>query len=327
MKQNVTDIQSGILSGNRRMLAKGITLVESRRKQDMDAAQQVLEKLMSKTGQSIRLGITGVPGVGKSTFIETLGMQLIEKGHRIAVLAVDPSSPRSGGSILGDKTRMPSLSTQEEAFIRPSPASGTLGGVAGKTRESILLCEAAGYDVVLVETVGVGQSEVEVASMVDYFLVLMLPGAGDSLQGIKKGIIELADMLVINKADGDNLKSAKLAKSEYEKALRLLGPPKSRARLCSSLKGDGVSAVWDEVTEYINKQKKEGGFELNRKKQMYNWMVRITEEAILQDFRSNSHVRDALINFKSQLGKGETTPVMACMKLLKLFRENTERPD
>ncbi|MEX0779858.1 MAG: methylmalonyl Co-A mutase-associated GTPase MeaB [Balneolales bacterium] len=327
MKTATTDIQTGILSGNRRMLAKGITLIESRRDQDIDAAQEVLSSAMVNTGNSIRLGITGVPGVGKSTFIETLGMQLIERGHKVAVLAVDPSSPRSGGSILGDKTRMPVLATRKEAFIRPSPASGTLGGVAGKTRETMLLCEAAGYDVILVETVGVGQSEVEVASMVDYFLVLMLPGAGDSLQGIKKGIIELADMLVINKADGDNLQSAKVAKNEYEKVLHLLHPPQSRVRLCSALKGDGVADVWDEVRLYIKAQKEGKHFEENRKKQLYNWMIRITEETILKDFRLNNRIQQALINIKSQLEKGETTPVIACKQLVKIYREDRVRTD
>lgn len=320
MKQNLADIPAGILNGDRRMLAKGITLVESRRRQDVDAAQQILEKLMSKTGKSIRLGITGVPGVGKSTFIETLGIQLIERGHRVAVLAVDPSSPRSGGSILGDKTRMPVLASRAEAFIRPSPAGGMLGGVAGKTRESMLLCEAAGYDVILVETVGVGQSEVEVSSMVDFFLVLMLPGAGDALQGIKKGIIELADMLVINKADGDNLQAATLAKNEYEKALHLLDPSKARVRLCSALLREGVIEIWDEVNAFIHERKKEGFFEPHRMKQLYNWMIRITEEAVLQEFRSDPAVQEAVVSLKSQLERGKTTPVIACNQLLKIFR-------
>lgn len=304
------------------MLAKGITLIESRRHQDKITAQHLLEKLMSKTGKSIRLGITGVPGVGKSTFIETLGVQLIEKGHKVAVLAVDPSSPRSGGSILGDKTRMPVLSTKEEAFIRPSPASGTLGGVAGKTRESMLLCEAAGYDVILVETVGVGQSEVEVSSMVDYFLVLMLLGAGDSLQGIKKGIIELADMLVINKADGDNVQAARIAKAEYERALRLLQPSKGLVRLCSSLKKESVTEIWEEITGLIHSHQKEGVFEANRKSQLYNWMIRITEDAVLQDFRSNAMVKKTIEKLKNELERGDTTPVIAREKLLKIYRES-----
>ncbi|MEX0927828.1 MAG: methylmalonyl Co-A mutase-associated GTPase MeaB [Balneolales bacterium] len=317
----IQDIEAGIAGGDRRMLAKGITLVESHRKQDTGAAQHILEKVMNQTGRSVRVGITGVPGVGKSTFIETLGMQLIGHGHRIAVLAVDPSSPRSGGSILGDKTRMPALSMRPEAFIRPSPAGGIHGGVAGKTRETMLLCEAAGYDVILVETVGVGQAEVEVASMVDFFMVLLLPGAGDALQGIKKGIIELADMLVINKADGDNLPAARLAKREYEQALHLLRTGTDCIELCSSVTGDGISRVWDEVNEYIGKGKQTGHFETKRRDQLYGWMTRMTEEAVLQDFREDDRMRNALAAFRSQLEKGETTPVIARNKLLNLYRK------
>ena len=324
LKHSHEDILNGILQGNRRMLAKGITLVESRRKGDVEAAQKILEKVIGQSGNSVRLGITGVPGVGKSTFIETLGVRLIEMGHRVAVLAVDPSSPRSGGSILGDKTRMPALSTKAEAFIRPSPTGGTLGGVARKTRESMMLCEAAGYDVILVETVGVGQSEVEVASMVDFFMLLLLPGAVDSLQGIKKGIIEMADMLVINKADGDNMQAARLAKSEYQQALRLLGAGNARILLCSSLQGTGIDDVWEQVAGRVENQKREGGFEKNRLSQLYNWMVRMAEESILQDFREAPRVRGLLGEFARQLEAGQTTPVIASKKLLQRYRQTED---
>lgn len=303
------------------MLAKGITLVESRRKVDVDSAQKILENVMSNTGNSIRLGISGIPGVGKSTFIETIGLKLIEDGHKVAVLAVDPSSPHSGGSILGDKTRMPELSKRVDAFIRPSATGGTLGGVARQTRESMMLCEAAGYDVILVETVGVGQSEVEVSSMVDFFVLLMLPGAGDSLQGIKKGIIEMADMLIVNKADGDNHQLAKRAKNEYEQALRLVSNKKSQIKLCSALTGDGISEIWKDVNMRLENNKAIGSFKNKRINQQYNWMIKMTEDSILQSFRENSQIKESIVAYKSQLEKGQITPVMASHKLLEIFRK------
>ena len=241
-----------LLTGNRRALAKAITLVESKLDRHRAQAQGILEQVLPHSGNSIRVGITGVPGVGKSTFIEAFGLYLIEQGKRVAVLAVDPSSPLAGGSILGDKTRMEELSRREEAFIRPSPSEGTLGGVAQKTRETMLLCEAAGYDVILVETVGVGQSEYQVAGMVDFFMVLMLPGGGDELQGIKKGIMELADALVINKADGDSEKQAQLARQLYTSAMNVLRHTSfwtPRVMTCSALKQIIIDAVWGMLLE------------------------------------------------------------------------------
>src|SRR5512143_3582392 len=247
----VDTLADGVLAGNRRALAKAITLVESTRDDHQEAAQRLLERLLPATGRAHRVGISGVPGVGKSTFIEAFGLHLVERGLRVAVLAVDPSSARSGGSILGDKTRMQRLSVSPQAIIRPSPAAGSLGGVARRTREAMLVCEAAGYDVVLVETVGVGQSEYAVASMVDFFLVLMLAGAGDELQGMKKGILELADALAINKADGDNIARAQRAAGELQLALRLFRPQSAQweppVLQVSALEERGMDAVWDAV--------------------------------------------------------------------------------
>jgi LAO/AO transport system kinase len=253
MSKDASALADGVLAGDRRSLAKAITLVESSRPDHRDLAQELVERLLPRTGGASRVGITGVPGVGKSTFIEAFGLHLIDAGHRVAVLAVDPSSSISGGSILGDKTRMPRLSAAEASFIRPSPAGGALGGVASHTREAMLLCEAAGYDVVLVETVGVGQSEYVVASMVDFFLVLMLPGAGDELQGIKRGILELADALAINKADGENVPRAERARAEYLAAFHLLrsggawDPP---VITVSAAESRGMDEVWRIVGDH-----------------------------------------------------------------------------
>ncbi|MEL0005789.1 MAG: methylmalonyl Co-A mutase-associated GTPase MeaB, partial [Luminiphilus sp.] len=258
-----TPTAEAILAGDRRALAKAITLVESQRESDRDAAQQLLSELLPHTGQSIRVGVTGVPGVGKSTFIEAFGQAVIEQGHQLAVLAVDPSSPVAGGSILGDKTRMETLSRSDRAFIRPSPAGQALGGVAFKTRESLLLCEAAGFDVILVETVGVGQSEHQVAGMVDFFLLLMLPGGGDELQGIKKGILELADAIVVNKADGASEPLAKTTQQHYRGAMSLLNHGAAwepRVMTCSALKGIGIAEVWQTIREYADTAKSDGRF-------------------------------------------------------------------
>lgn len=318
--QKATELIENIIRGNRRALAKGITLIESKKEEDFVTAQGVLELVMPKLKPSVRIGITGVPGVGKSTFIEALGTFLIEKGHRVAVLAVDPSSPQSGGSILGDKTRMDKLSSMDEAFIRPSPSGGKLGGVARKTRESMFLCEAAGYDVVLIETVGVGQSEMEVASMVDMFLVMMLPGAGDSLQGIKRGILELADMLVVNKAEGEQHKLAMIAKRDYQNALHLLKPKYEGitvpVKLCSSLSGKGIDEIWNFVEEFIDTLKKRELFDKNRQKQQLDWMIRLTEEKVLQDFWNNPGVKKELLELKEKLLEDKTTPVLASWQLL-----------
>lgn len=311
-----------LIKGKRRALAKAITLIESTREADFIHAQKILEQIMPGLKPSVRVGITGVPGVGKSTFIEALGMMLIEKGHRVAVLAVDPSSPQSGGSILGDKTRMEKLSNQKEAFIRPSPTKGTLGGVTRKTRESMLLCEAAGYDIILIETVGVGQSEIEVASMVDIFMVLMLPGAGDSLQGIKRGILELADLLVINKAEGEQHRLAMVAKRDYQNALHLLKPKypgiSVPVMLSSALSGKGVLEIWNYIEEFVDTLKKRGLFEQKRKDQQWNWFLRLTEEKVLQHFWNKREVTKELDQLKQMILKGETTPVMASWKLFKI---------
>lgn len=324
--QKAATLVENIIRGKRRSLAKGITLIESKREEDFITAQSILELVMLQLKPSIRVGITGVPGVGKSTFIEALGTQLIEQGHRVAVLAVDPSSPQSGGSILGDKTRMEKLSSMEEAFIRPSPSGGMLGGVARKTRESMFLCEAAGYDVILIETVGVGQSEMEVASMVDLFMVMLLPGAGDSLQGIKRGILELADLLVINKAEGEQHRLAITAKRDYQNALHLLRPKYDGisvpVKLCSSVSGKGIDEIWGYVLEFTNILKKRGLFEKNRQKQQWNWLIRMTEEKVLRDFWNNSCVRQELRELKAELMEGKTTPVLASRKLLRINSKN-----
>lgn len=315
---SISELSLSIQSGNRRALAKGITLIESLREVDTDKAQELLVLLQSDK-QSIRLGISGVPGVGKSTFIEALGNHLINLGKKVAVLAVDPSSPTTHGSILGDKTRMETLSTREEAFIRPSPTAGTLGGVARRTRESITLCEAAGYDVILIETVGVGQSEYEVASMVDCFLVLMLPGAGDSLQGIKRGILEITDLLVINKADGDLKALADIAKSEYRSAFHFIKPKlegiNTEILTCSALENDGISKVWDSVVNFIEALKERKYFEHNRLKQQLNWFKRLAEEQFISQLWQKSEVRE----IEEQVKRHELTPIQAAKRIHQLF--------
>src|SRR6187401_3160710 len=270
------DLVRGVRSGDRAMLARAITLIESKRADHRRTAHQLVQELLPLTGKGVRLGITGAPGAGKSTTIDALGTCLTGKGHKVAVLAVDPSSTRTGGSILADKTRMARLAVDEQAFIRPSPAAGTLGGVAAKTRKTMLVCEAAGYDVVMVETVGIGQSETAVADMTDFFLVLMLPGAGDELQGIKKGVIELADMIAVNKADGDNIKRAKTAAAEYRAALHILKPPSPHwsppVLTYSALTGDGVADLWKTVGEYRETMTAAGEIAARRRQQQVKWM-------------------------------------------------------
>ena len=316
-------------SGDRRALARAITLVENNREDALDKAQQILEAALPYTGQSLRLGISGVPGVGKSTFIEALGMKLIGEGHRVAVLAVDPSSPASGGSILGDKTRMEHLAGRNEAFIRPSPTGGFLGGVARKTRESMLLCEAAGYDIILIETVGVGQSEYAVADMVDLFMVLMLPGAGDALQGIKRGILEVADMLVINKADGEQRGQAQRARQEYKNALHLLKPRyegmEVPVMLSSSITQNGVPEIWDKVSEYVNVLQSRGILQEKRKNQQWNWFIRLTEEELLKRFWNIDTIRQESENQRMLLLQHETTPVLATRRLLNIMFPNQKK--
>jgi len=310
----------GIIDGNRRMIAKTITLIESSLKRHQTLAFAVMEKILPHTGNSIRLGVTGVPGVGKSTFIENLGVYLADLGHKVAVLAVDPTSQRSGGSILGDKTRMEKLAAHENAFIRPSPAGETLGGVAAKTREIMLTCEAAGFDVILVETVGVGQSEISVASMVDFFLVLMIAGAGDELQGIKKGVLELADGIAINKADGDNLAAVEKAKGDYELAMHLIRPEtptwSTPVLTCSSVIEDGTKDVWETVLDHHEKFLGSGEFLQRRKKQSLEWMWTLVEDGLKQRFKNNKKINEEIPVISRQVENEKVSPTAAAQMLL-----------
>ncbi len=326
MKQSDAQVyMEGVRARDRRLLSKTITLVESSLPAHQELAGRILEGLMPHTGNAVRLGITGVPGVGKSTFIETLGMSLVERQHRLAVLAIDPSSSRSGGSVMADKTRMEKLCVHDRAFIRPSPAGGTLGGVARKTRETMLICEAAGFDVLIVETVGVGQSETIVASMVDFFLLLMLAGAGDELQGIKKGVLELADAIVINKADGDNLKNARKAAKVYETALQLLQPSSPNwtppVMLCSALEKTGIHEIWQTVLDH--KRIFDGSGELKEKRQMQAlaWMWSLVEDGLKERFYSHPLVRERLSEISRAVEKGLTAPTVAAKELL-FFLDN-----
>jgi len=327
----------GVLAGERRSIAKAITLLESTRADHRARADEVLNALLPKTGRALRLGISGVPGVGKSTFIESLGMALIGKGHKVAVLAVDPSSGVSGGSILGDKTRMERLSVHGQAFIRPSPSSGTLGGVAEKTREAMLVCEAAGYDVVIVETVGVGQSETTVAGMTDMFVLLQLPNAGDDLQAMKKGVMELADLVVINKADIDP-DAATRAEAQITGALRVLrfsGNPEhhhgaerwsTRVLRVSALKGDGLDAFWRHVGEFRQLRQASGEYEARRRQQALTWMWDIVHARLLADFRDSPAVRGALPQALADVGAAKLAPSVAARRLLDLFEQAASRP-
>jgi len=314
------DYIEGVLAGERRMLSKSITLVESSLASHMVLARKLIDSLLPHTGKAVRLGITGVPGVGKSTFIESLGITLVEDGHRVAVLAVDPSSSRSGGSVMADKTRMEKLAVEEKAFIRPSPSGGTLGGVARKTRETMLICEAAGYDVIIVETVGVGQSESTVASMVDFFLVLMLAGAGDELQGIKKGILELADALAITKADGDNIEKAKKAAGTYQNALHFLRlasptwiPP---VLTCSAVEKSGIREIWQTVLDHRKKLTDTGELEQKRRQQALDWLWSLIEEGLKTRFEQNPDIKKRLPQIARAVEKGITAPTIAAEELL-----------
>jgi len=308
-----------LLDGNRRALAKAITLVESTLDTHREQAQEILEQVLPHSGDSIRIGISGVPGVGKSTFIEAFGLHLIAQGKRVAVLAVDPSSPIAGGSILGDKTRMEELSRREEAFIRPSPAAGALGGVAQKTRESMLLCEAAGYDVILVETVGVGQSEYQVAGMVDFFMVLMLPGGGDELQGIKKGILELADALVINKADGESAHLAQMARQHYTNAMNLLRHTSfwtPRVMTCSALEGINIDAVWGMVLDYYFQAVEQSAFQRKRARQNRDWMHQLVQEMLMLRLTQNPAVKAMLPELERAVAAQEMTAYAAARQIM-----------
>ncbi len=317
----------GVRSGDRKIVAKTITLIESSLPAHQKLIADVLNALLPHTGNAIRLGITGVPGVGKSTFIESLGLYLIQQEHRVAILAVDPSSARSGGSIMGDKTRMEKLSVNERAYIRPSPSGGTLGGVSRKTRESMLICEAAGYDVVIVETVGVGQSEVTVSSMVDFFLVLILAGAGDGLQGIKRGIIELADAIAVNKADGDNVEKANIARKAYEDAVNLLFSGTSAwvppVLTCSAISMAGVAEIWEAVLAHRKKLTETGELHLKRTRQNLEWMRFLIEEGLKHWFYESPEIKKWLPLLSWSVEKGEITPTAAAETLLDTLKGNT----
>jgi LAO/AO transport system kinase len=309
-----------LASGDRAALARAITLVESRRPDHRRLAGELIQAMLPETGNAIRVGITGVPGVGKSTTIDTLGSNLTAAGHRVAVLAVDPSSTRTGGSILGDKTRMARLAADPSAFIRPSPSSGTLGGVAARTRETMLLCEAAGFDVVLVETVGIGQSETAVAGMTDFFLVLMLPGAGDELQGIKKGVLELADLIAVNKADGEGLKRARAAAAEYRAALHILTPSSPNwsppVMTISGLANEGLEALWQQVEEYRRRLGATGELAVRRSRQQVTWMWQMVEDSLLARVRRAPGLEDRLAALEGDVAAGRLAPTAAAARIL-----------
>ncbi|MGU3493192.1 methylmalonyl Co-A mutase-associated GTPase MeaB [Xanthobacteraceae bacterium A53D] len=317
------DLAAAVAQGDRAALARAITLIESRRPDHRRRAQALLQLLLPRTGNAMRVGITGVPGVGKSTTIDTLGAHLTAQGHKVAVLAVDPSSTRTGGSILGDKTRMARLSQERSAFIRPSPSGGTLGGIAAKTRETMLLCEAAGFDVVLVETVGVGQSETAVADLTDTFLVLMLPGAGDELQGIKKGVLELADIVAVNKADGDNMARARTAAGQYRAALHLLGarqpfwsPP---VLTYSGLKETGIAELWAQVVAHRAACEKAGTFDETRRAQQVRWMWTLLNERVAEKVKTDPTIKARLPGLEGQVADGTLSPALAAGEIAALL--------
>jgi len=317
-------LAAGVLSRDRALLGRALTLIESNRRDHRLEAQKLLALILPNAGGAHRIGITGVPGVGKSTFIEAFGLRLINGGHRVAVLAVDPSSALSKGSILGDKTRMEGLSRSDDAFIRPSPSSGSLGGVARKTRESILVCEAAGYDMVLVETVGVGQSETNVADMVDFFLVLKLAGAGDELQGIKRGILELADLIAINKADGDNLPAAERARAEFESALHILRPATEdqwapKVVISSAVTGVGLDEIHAIIVEHHRLMKGNGHLEKTRRGQALHWMWSLVDEGLRAAVRNHPEVVGAIENLERDVVEGRTTATAAAKEILEAF--------
>ncbi len=318
----VSELLKGILEGDMASLSRAITLVESKAKKHQEQAKEIITACLPHANQSIRIGITGVPGVGKSTFIEQFGKQLLLKNHKVAVLAVDPSSSISGGSILGDKTRMEELVKEPNAFIRPSASGDSLGGVARKTRETIILCEAAGFDIILIETVGVGQSETAVHSMTDFFLLLKLAGAGDELQGIKRGIIEMADGIAINKADGENKRAAKLAKVEFNRALHLYPVKDSnwqpKTLLCSALNNEGIDELWDFINSYIRLTKDNGYFTQKRKEQNKYWLLQTIENTLKSSFYENPAIKIALEEQLQLLNENKTTPFEAATYLLQL---------
>ena len=314
---------AGILEGNITILSQAITLIESNNPQHYEQAQQIIERCLPYSGKSVRIGITGVPGAGKSTFIEAVGNMVTSLRHKLAVLAIDPSSERSGGSILGDKTRMESICTNPDVFIRPSPSAGSLGGVARKTRETIILCEAAGFDVIFIETVGVGQSETAVHSMVDMFMLLQISGAGDELQGIKRGIMEMADMMVITKADGENIHKAQLAQAQFRNALHLFPMPESgwRAQVhtCSSTEKTGLEEVWKGVEEYLDHIRTNGYFQSNRNRQNKYWMYETINEALKSDFYRNELIEKRISDVEKRVLNAETSSFIAAKELLDIY--------
>jgi LAO/AO transport system kinase len=322
---DIETLAARVRAGERAALARAITLIESRRADHQVKAQALLLRLLPHTGDAYRVGITGTPGVGKSTTIDTLGTYLIGEGHKVAVLAVDPSSARTGGSILGDKTRMARLSAEADAFIRPSPSSGTLGGVAAKTREAMLLCEAAGFDVVLVETVGVGQSETAVCDMTDIFLALMLPGAGDELQGIKKGLVELADMIAINKADGDNLPRANAAAAAYRAALKILAPRSQHwfppVLTYSGLTGEGIAKLWGKIAAHRTAMTASGEFASRRRSQQVKWMWAMLEDGMMARLRRDAATRARVKEIESAVAGERLTPALGADAIAALLRE------
>jgi LAO/AO transport system kinase len=323
MEPSIEALVDGVLSGNRGQLARAITLVESNAEQHFHKAQELLQKLLAHSGKAIRIGITGVPGAGKSTFIEAFGTYLCDQGLRVAVLAIDPSSSLSGGSILGDKTRMEKLSRNPRAFIRPSPTAGKLGGVHRKTREAMLICEAAGFDVILIETVGVGQSEVIIRDMVDFFMLLVLTGAGDELQGMKKGIMELADAVLVHKADGSNKEKAEQTRKEYSRILHFLQPATkgwaSKAYTCSSLTGEGIKAVWDIIKDFEEKGKSSGVFAERRKGQQRDWIYSLITDTLHYSFFHHPEVKIKLPQLENEVMAGEKTAATAVDILFHTF--------
>jgi LAO/AO transport system kinase len=323
---SVEEYIQGVLAGNRVVLSQAITLIESSLQKHYEISQQIIAGCLPYSGNSIRIGITGVPGVGKSTFIEAFGKMLTSQGHKIAVLAIDPSSERSKGSILGDKTRMEELSVDDNAFIRPSPSAGSLGGVARKTRESIILCEAAGFNRIIVETVGVGQSETAVHSMVDFFLLLMLSGAGDELQGIKRGIMEMADAIIINKADGDNVNKANLAKAQYASALHLFPPSPSKwspvALTCSSYTKTGIQEVIDVIQQFFELTQANGYFKSHRMDQAKYTLAEFTNKAMLDMFYTNPVIKLELHKIEKEVVEGKKSPYIAGAEMIELFIKN-----
>lgn len=329
-KSRLSDHQyiQGVLNGDRVILSRAITVIESNLESDKELSKKIIQEILPNSGNSIRIGITGVPGVGKSTFIEVFGKHLIEKGHKVAILSIDPSSQHTKGSILGDKTRMEELVNMENAYIRPSASGDTLGGVANKTGETMLLCEAAGYDVILIETVGVGQSETAVHGMTDFFLLLMLSGAGDELQGIKKGIIEMADMLVINKADGENIAKSEIAKRQYQNALHIFPQSESGwapiVSTASAIKNTGIDFVWDKISEYKKIVLKNGYFDKNRSYQQIQWMYNNINEELKKLFYNSKKIQAQLKTLEKEILRSEISPVKAASKIIDDFNRSSQ---